>query len=101
MRFAVALVACVLLAATSSAFAETRMFVIANQADGYGVDRCLAKGERCGRVVAEAFCQSRAFKAATAFHKIDADDVTGSVPAPSTACTGSACGEYVAITCQR
>ena len=33
----------------SGAVAESRIFIIANNADGYGVDRCLARGESCGR----------------------------------------------------
>ena len=37
------------------AAAESRVFIIANHADGYGVDRCLANGERCGVTVATAY----------------------------------------------
>ena len=36
------------LLAASAASADSRVFIIANQADGYGVDQCLAKGEKCG-----------------------------------------------------
>jgi hypothetical protein len=28
--------------------ADIRVFIIANQAEGYGVDQCLAMGEKCG-----------------------------------------------------
>ena len=83
----------------SPAFAESRVFIIANQADGYGVDRCLATGDKCGVPVARAFCQQRDFPQAASFRKIERDDVTGAIPAET--CSGAGCGEYVAITCQR
>ena len=44
-----------------SAQAEKRIFIIANNADGYGVDRCLATGATCGVAVATAYCKSRDF----------------------------------------
>ena len=44
-----------------SAQAEKRIFIIANNADGYGVDRCLATGATCGAAVATAYCRSREF----------------------------------------
>lgn len=44
MRPLLALISCASLLAASSALAETRVFIIANPADGYGVDQCLAKG---------------------------------------------------------
>jgi hypothetical protein len=52
MRSLFALVSCASIVAASAAFAETRVFIIANQADGYGVDQCLAKGDKCGAQVA-------------------------------------------------
>ena len=39
---------------STAAQAEKRTFIIANNADGYGVDRCLATGARCGLTVATA-----------------------------------------------
>src|SRR4051812_1217197 len=42
-----------------SAQAEKRIFIIANNSDGYGVDRCLASGASCGKTVATAYCQAR------------------------------------------
>jgi hypothetical protein len=89
------------MAMAGGAKAETRMFVVANQPDGYGVDRCLAKGEACGKAAASAFCQARQYASATAFSKVNADEITGSIPAPSKDCENDACGAYVAITCQR
>ena len=53
MRYILAgLVFAVLICVNASAQAERRVFIIANNADGYGVDRCLATGARCGVAVA-------------------------------------------------
>jgi hypothetical protein len=83
------------------AAAENRIFIIANNADGYGIDRCLANGERCGTSVAAAYCQSHAFAEAKSFRKIARDDITGAVPTSgSNACAGS-CDSFVAIECSR
>ncbi len=101
MRILSALSVCALLFA-APAFADSRVFIIANQSDGYGVDKCLASGENCGASAARAYCQSREFTQATAFRKVDPEEVTGAVPKSGSAtCNGGNCGEYVAITCQR
>ena len=99
MRFVSALSACVLLSLPAAARADSRVFVVANQPDGYGIDLCLARGESCGMPAARAYCQSRDFAQATHFRRIEADDVTAAVPASAT--TVSAGGDYVAITCER
>ena len=97
-----AFLACAFLLGASAASADSRVFIIANQADGYGVDQCLAKGEKCGAHAARSYCQSREFASATAYRRVDPDEITGSVPKSSNdKCTGSGCNEYVAITCQR
>ena len=81
--------------------AENRTFIIPNNPDGYGVDRCLANGEQCGASVATAYCQSQSFARASAFQRIEKDEITGAVPTSSRgACVGS-CESYVAITCSR
>lgn len=85
----------------SAAHADSRVFIIANQADGYGVDQCLAKGDKCGAHAARSYCQSREFAQATAYRRVDPDEITGSVPKGSEKCSGGGCNEYVAITCQR
>ena len=91
-----------LLLAGSAALADSRVFIIANQADGYGVDQCLAKGDKCGAHAARSYCQSREFAQATAYRRVDPDEITGAVPrGANEKCIGSGCGEYVAITCQR
>ena len=97
-----ALLACAFLLAASAASADSRVFIVANQADGYGVDECLARGEKCGAHAARSYCQSREFAQATAYRRVDLDEITGSVPEIGNGkCTGSGCREYVAITCQR
>jgi hypothetical protein len=97
-----ALLVCALLFVASAAHADSRVFIIANQADGYGVDQCLAKGDKCGAHAARSYCQSREFAQATAYRRVDPDEITGSVPkAANDKCSGSGCNEYVAITCQR
>src|SRR3954453_16785764 len=86
-----------MLALSASTIAENRVFIIANHADGYGVDRCLATGERCGVTVAPAYCQSRSFALVKAFRKIERDAITGAVPETSTSACGGSCENFVAI----
>ena len=102
MRSISVLLAPLAIVTASAAFADSRVFIIANQADGYGIDQCLAKGEKCGAHAARSYCQSRDFAQATSYRRVDPDEITGSVPRmPGDACTGVGCHEYVAITCQR
>src|SRR5436853_1682023 len=86
--------------ATGPAHAETRVFIIANNADGYGVDRCLATGASCGNVVATAYCHAQAFDEARSFRKIERDELTGTVASETPVCR-SGCNDYVAIECIR
>jgi hypothetical protein len=88
------------LALSAPALAESRIFIIANHADGYGVDRCLANGERCGVTVATAYCQSQSFTLAKSFRKVEREEITGAVPAGNNACSGN-CESFVAIECSR
>ena len=103
MRFPTALLTCISLLAATAASADSRVFIIANQADSYGVDQCLAKGEKCGAHAARSYCQSRNFAQASSYRRVDPDEITGSVPTTTIAgtCNHSGCNEYVAITCQR
>jgi hypothetical protein len=82
----------------TAAQAEKRTFIIANNADGYGVDRCLATGANCGMTVATAYCKSRDYARAASFHKVDRDEITGAVPITNGT---SARDEFVAIECLR
>jgi hypothetical protein len=101
MRSLPALLACLFLLAASDASAETKVFIIANQADGYGVDQCLARGEKCGAHAALSYCKSRDFAQASSYRRVDPDEITGSVPKAAGNCAHAGCDEYVAITCQR
>jgi hypothetical protein len=101
MRSLPALLACASLFAASAALADSRVFIIANQADGYGVDQCLAKGEKCGAHAARSYCQSRDFAQATSYRRVDPDEITGSVAKAGESCNHAGCSEFVAITCQR
>src|ERR1043166_8903045 len=102
MRSIPVFLACLLLAAAAPAMADSRVFIIPNQADGYGIDQCLAKGEQCGAHAARSYCQSRDFAQATAYRRVDPDEITGAIPKTAGNCSGGTCGgEYIAITCQR
>jgi len=108
MRLAIALSAAfaVLLSGVilggDSAKAEKRVFIIANDGDGYGVDNCLASGGPCGSAVANSYCHAREFAQATSFRKVDRDDITGAIPASGPgSCHGAHCDDFVAIECTR
>jgi hypothetical protein len=98
MRYRFAALVCAAVMVSSAAQAEKRIFIIANNADGYGVDRCLATGATCGVAVATAYCQSRDFAQAASFRKVDRDEITGAVPSTNGT---SARDEFVAIECAR
>jgi len=99
MRLVLAVMLAMLLG-IASAEAEKQIFIIANDADGYGVDRCLATGASCGATVATAYCQARDFHQAVSYRRVEKDEITGAVPARAT-CHGAACAEFVAIECSR
>jgi hypothetical protein len=102
MRYIVAgLALAAALCGNGAAQAERRIFIIANNADGYGVDRCLATGATCGVAVATAYCKSRDFAQLQSFHKVDRDEITGAVRGSSESCRGGSCDEFVAIECTR
>jgi hypothetical protein len=89
----------VVCAFVGSAQGENRMFIIAN-GDGYGVDRCLAAGDKCGAAAANAYCKTQEFASAASYRKVDRDDVTGAIPTGSSGCRGNNC-DVVAIICSR
>jgi hypothetical protein len=103
MQLAKYLLASAFITVASVAIADTRVFIVANQPDGYGIDQCLANGERCGAPAARAYCEAREFKSASTFRRVDPDEVTGAIPASTgNKCSGRACtNDYVAITCER
>jgi hypothetical protein len=92
--------AAALLGATA-ALAESRVFIVANNPDAYGVDRCLSSGASCGAAAATAYCEAKQFTQAASYRKIERDEITGAVPTGSNVCRGGACEEFVAIECAR
>jgi hypothetical protein len=86
--------------AADPAYAEKRVFIIPNQADGYGIDRCLANGQACGAAAAAAYCKSREFTQAASYRKVDREEITGAVPVGSAGARGQS-SEFVAIECSR
>jgi hypothetical protein len=101
MRTTLALFAISFMLAVTSAAADSRVFIVANQADGYGIDQCLAKGEKCGAHAAQSYCLARDFSQATSYRRVDPEEITGAVPKDAASCHHAGCNEYVAITCQR
>jgi hypothetical protein len=94
--------ASLLAGAAHAAQSERRMFIIPNDADGYGIDRCLATGDHCGRAAANSYCQTHQFAQATSYHKVDRDDITGAIPADASGgCRGGKCDNLVAIVCTK
>src|ERR1700746_1823694 len=84
--------------------AERHIFVIANDADAYGADRCLAASAACGTAGANAYCHSHEYAQALSFRKVEPDDIAGAITASQSgdrSCSGSRCGELVAIECSR
>ncbi len=82
--------------------AEQHTFIISSNADGYGVDRCLSTGARCGQLVAAAYCHAREYAQAASFRKVDRGQVTGAVASEQEAiCPGGKCNDLVAIVCTR
>lgn len=86
------------LAWIDAASAEIRTFVVNNDSEGYGVDRCLATGASCGALVASAYCRSQDFLEARSFRKVDRNEITD--VAAHIACRGG-CEDFVAIECTR
>jgi len=101
MRATLMILTCAVAFGMTPARAEKHVFIIANNPDGYGVDRCLASGASCGAAVASAYCHSREFAEASSFRRIDRDEITGAVPANASFCRGSGCEEFIAIECTR
>ena len=99
LRLAGALLASTAATATP-AQAETRVFVVVTNADGYGIDRCLASGASCGKAIAAAYCRAQDFAEALTFRRIERAEITGAVPAQAPTCQGR-CEDFIAIECGR
>jgi hypothetical protein len=94
------LAAVMVLSLANAAHAERRMFIIGADVGGYGVDRCLAAGDRCGAAAANSYCKGHQFVHAASYRKVDRGDVTGAIPAGGP-CSGNRCDNLVAIVCTR
>jgi len=82
--------------------ADRHMFIIGNDADGYGVDRCLAGGEKCGAAAANAYCRTQKFAHAAYYRRVGRDEITGAIPHETAAgCRSGHCEKFVAIVCSR
>jgi hypothetical protein len=81
--------------------AETKIFIVENQPDGYGIDQCLASGANCGKPMASAYCQSRNYDQALSFRKAEPDEIAGGRASGDAACHSRACVDFVAIKCER
>lgn len=92
----------VVLALATPAHAETKTFLI-DSSDGYGIDRCLASGEACGRAAATALCRANAFAQVVDYGRMEPTEITGALPGglPLKVCQGPSCPVKVAITCTR
>jgi hypothetical protein len=98
----VSLSAVLCLCLVNAAQAERRVFIITNDADSYGIDRCLASGAKCGAAAANAYCKTREFAEAASFSKVDRDEITGAIPTGGAGgCKGGKCDDLVAIVCSR
>ena len=98
---AVAALAAIVLG-TGAAHAEKRVFIVANNGDGYGVDLCLASGAACGAPAANSYCRTHEFGHALSYRKVERDDITGAIPSSGPgSCHGAHCDAFVAIECSR
>lgn len=89
-----------LLLGAGAAHADKRVFIVANNGDGYGVDRCLAASAACGEAAANSYCRSHEYGQALSYRKVDRDDITGAIPISGPgACRH--CDDFVAIECTR
>ena len=91
----------VLMGLALPAGAETKIFIVENQPDGYGIDQCLASGANCGKPMASAYCQSRKYGQALSFRKAEPDEITGGGASADATCHTRGCVDFVAIECIR
>ena len=65
--------------------------------DGYGVGDCLATGGECGRLVADAWCETHGYARAVEYGATRPEDISGAITLASTADRPAS----VTITCTR
>src|SRR5262245_28029981 len=91
----------VLIGLVLPAGAETRIFIVENQPDGYGIDQCLASGANCGKPMASAYCQARKYGQAVSFRKAEPDEISGGRASADAICHARGCSDFVAIECEK
>jgi hypothetical protein len=91
----------VLIGSALPAGAETKIFIVENQPDGYGIDQCLASGANCGKPMASAYCQSRKYGQVLSFRKAEPDEITEGGASADATCHTRGCVDFVAIECSR
>ena len=79
--------------------AEKPTFTLANNPDGYGIDRCLAAGAPCGTAAATAYCRAHNFAEVLSFRQVDR--ATPAVAVAANDCSSGMCDALVAIECSR
>ena len=95
------LVIAAVVASALAARAETKIFFVENQPDGYGIDQCLASGAKCGKPMASYYCQSRQYGGVVSFRKVEPDELPADKATTDGACRASGCVDFVAIECVR
>ncbi len=101
MRSLAALLGLVYVLLSTVAAADTRTFIIANWPDGYGIDKCLASGARCGQTIANSYCGAHGYTQAASFRTAEAAEVTGSIPTVVESSRRTRPQAFVAIECTR
>lgn len=79
----------------AAASSEQRTFLIP-ASDGYGIADCISTKSECGKIVANAWCESQGFSKAVAFGVADRSDFTGTVTRPTPV---AAAEQPLSITC--
>lgn len=65
-------------AAAPRAKSEQSVFLLP-PSDGYGIADCIAQNKECGRIVANAWCESKGYAKAAAFSVVSPTEITGSI----------------------
>jgi len=95
------IVGLICLATATGASAESRIFILATEPHG-PVAACLIRQGPCGLEAAQSWCRSHHFSSATAYRRVDRDEITGEIPKSHHLCPAAcADADFIAITCQR
>ncbi|MDE2364432.1 MAG: hypothetical protein KGM42_17285 [Hyphomicrobiales bacterium] len=81
---------------TGAQAAARNTFVI-KDSEGYGITECLTGGKACGRVVADAWCESHGLGPSLAFGRVE--DVTGATDIKADATATHVTPGSVIVTC--